>query len=220
MVGVNLAKNTASSNVKDDYKKLIESIGPHVDFIVMNISCPNVGWTSKLKDSEITELLGAVKQARDDKAPGKPVLLKISPDYDDTRIRDICQIAITMKVDGLVVSNTSKSRPDTLLSPHKIEAGGLSGRPIKDIAHRTLHNVYQMTGGLIPIVGVGGIESGEDAYQRIRAGASLIEIYTAMTFHGPGLIQMIKRDLDACLERDGFANVAEAVGADHCAENN
>ena len=120
-----------------------------------------------------------------------------------------------MKVDGLVVSNTSKSRPNTLLSPHKNEMGGLSGRPIKEIAHRTLHQVYQLTNGTIPIVGVGGIENGEDAYQRIRAGASLIEIYTAMTYYGPGLIQTIKRDLDACLERDGFKTVAEAVGADH-----
>ena len=122
---------------------------------------------------------------------------------------------MTMKVDGLIVSNTSKSRPNTLLSPHKIEIGGLSGRPIKDIAHRTLHQVYQLTSGTIPLVGVGGIESGNDAYQRIRAGASLIEIYTAMTFHGPGLIQTMKRDLDACLERDGFNSVSEAVGADH-----
>ena len=91
----------------------------------------------------------------------------------------------------------------------------MSGRPIKDIAHRTLHQVYQLTSGTIPIVGVGGIESGNDAYQRIRAGAALIEIYTAMTFHGPGLIQTMKRDLDACLERDGFNSVSEAVGADH-----
>jgi len=215
-VGVNLAKNTETiKTAKEDYISGLQTLGPHVDFIVMNISCPNVAWTSKLKDSEISDLVVAVREARDKYCEGTPVLLKIGPDYDEAKITSIVTVAKDTKVDGLIVSNTSTSRPDTLISPHRIEKGGLSGAPIKERALATLQKVYALTNGSLPIIGVGGIASGADAYARIRAGASLVEVYTAMTFGGPSLIQEIKHDLDACLIRDGFSSLAEAVGADY-----
>ena len=186
-----------------------------MDFIVVNISCPNVAWTSKLKDKDISNLIVAVRNARNEYCKDTPILLKIGPDYDASKMQSLATIAMRTQVDGLVVSNTSTSRPASLTSPHHVEKGGLSGQPIKERAHATLHTMYKLTSGTLPIIGVGGIANGEDAYARIRAGASLVEVYTAMTFAGPGLVQEIKRDLDACLIRDGFASVREAVGADH-----
>ena len=216
IIGVNLAKNTETKQTaKEDYSLGVQALGPHVDFIVMNISCPNVGWTSKLKDSEISELIVEVIETRNTHCSQIPVLLKIGPDYDDEKIKSIVQVATNTKVDGIIVSNTSKARPDSLISSHRHEAGGLSGQPIKDRAMLTLQKVYALTKGKIPLIGVGGIATGEDVYQRIRAGASLVEVYTAMTYGGASLVQDMKLELDQCLLRDGFQNVSEAVGADY-----
>lgn len=214
-IGVNLAKNTTSTTSKEDYIQGVQELGNTVDFIVMNVSCPNVSWTSKLKDNEIHDIIVAVREARDAYCSTTPILLKIGPDYDQTKMKTMADIAMKTKVDGLVVSNTSKSRPETLLSIHAKEKGGLSGQPIKERAHATLHTMYQLTKGQLPIIGVGGISNGKDAYERIKAGASLVEVYTAMTFSGPGLIQEIKRDIDSYLIRDGYSNISEAIGADH-----
>jgi dihydroorotate dehydrogenase len=214
-IGLNLAKNTTSTTSKEDYIQGVQLLGNTVDFIVMNVSCPNVSWTSKLKDNEIHDIIVAVREARDTHCSNTPILLKIGPDYDQAKMKTMADIAMQTKVDGLVVSNTSKSRPDTLQSIHAKEKGGLSGQPIKERAHATLHTMYQLTKGQLPIIGVGGISNGKDAYERIKAGASLVEVYTAMTFSGPGLIQEIKRDIDSYLIRDGYSNISEAIGADH-----
>jgi dihydroorotate dehydrogenase len=215
VLGVNLAKNTNSTSSEEDYIEGLTILGNEVDFIVMNISCPNVSWTSKLKESDVRNLIVAVKNARDQHCSKTPILLKIGPDYDQSKMKSLAKIALETKVDGLVVSNTSTSRPATLTSRHASEKGGLSGQPIKERAHATLHTMYKLTNGKIPIIGVGGIANGEDAYARIKAGASLVQVYTAMTYAGPGLIQEIKRDIDSFLIRDGFSNISEAIGVDH-----
>ena len=213
LVGVNLAKNTGNDDAEGDYRTGVRKLGPHVDFIVVNVSCPNVSWSSAMSSTAISDLVHAVRKERDDACPGVPVLLKIGPDGPKKR-RALAKLALDAGVDGLIVSNTSSSRPDTLKSEHRAEAGGLSGAPIKAMALETLKDARAVTKGKIPIIGVGGIESGADAYERIRAGASLVQIYSALVFQGPGLVGRIKRELAACLQRDGFDAVEDAVGVD------
>ena len=220
-VGVNLAKNTAHVDgvlASDDYVKGIYELGAVADFFVINVSCPNV---PSLNDTAIADVVRSVVKARDasplcKRADGRkvPVLLKIGPDYTKARLQQMAELALDVNIDGIVVSNTSSLRPASLESTLANESGGLSGRPIKDAALKSLRHMYRFTGGQIPLVGVGGIWTADDAYERIRAGATLIEMYSAMTFCGPGLVQEIKRGLDERLMSDGFANIGEAVGAD------
>lgn len=198
----------------DDYCFGVKTLGPHADFIVLNISCPNVKWTSKMESSEIEKILYAVKAERDLLPSFPPLLLKLGPDMSAESLQEIAKIAKDHRVDGLVMSNTTKSRPSCLQNPNAKENGGLSGKPLGPLALESLRTMYRLTNGEMPIVGVGGIMSSEDAYERIRAGASLIQIYTALVFEGPGLIQRIHHDLAIFLERDGFSNIQEAVGAD------
>jgi dihydroorotate dehydrogenase len=219
IVGVNLAKNTTSDDIIGDYKQGVRNLGGHVDFIVLNVSCPNVAWTSALSknDDEMAKMVCAVKEERDAHLTGArvpPMLLKLAPNMSDDTKKHMAHVALQCGVDGLVVSNTTSDRADTLQSKHSKETGGLSGAPIKQAALQTLRDMYRLTNGKIPLIGVGGIETGADAYERIRAGASLLEIYTALVYRGPGLVPEIKRELSALLQRDGFNSVAEAVGAD------
>jgi len=218
IVGVNLAKNTTSNDIIGDYKQGVRSLGGNVDFIVLNVSCPNVAWTSELsKDGdELANMVCAVKQERDAYLtnPKPPILIKLGPNMNDDAKKHMAEIAMHCEVDGLVVANTTSERPETLQSKHSKETGGLSGPPVKQAALQTLRDMYRLTNGKIPIIGVGGIESGADAYERIRAGASLLEIYTALVYKGPGLVPKIKRDLAALLHKDGFDSVADAVGVD------
>jgi dihydroorotate dehydrogenase len=141
--------------------------------------------------------------------------LKIAPDLTPADARDVVQVALAGGIDGLIVGNTTTARPADLRSRHAKESGGLSGRPLFALSTDLLRQVYQLTEGRLPLIGVGGIASGADAYAKIRAGASLVQLYTALIYHGPGLVGRIKRDLAACLRADRFATVAAAVGADH-----
>lgn len=218
IVGVNIAKNTSSNDIIGDYKQGVRNLGNHVDFIVLNVSCPNVSWTDTLnKDSdEMVKMVCAVKEERDsflsERRP--PILMKLGPNMNDATKKHMAEVALQCGIDGLVVSNTTSERSDTLKSKHAKETGGLSGSPIKEVAIQTLRDMYRLTHGRIPIIGVGGIETGADAYERIRSGASLLEIYTGLVYKGPGLVPQIKRDLYTLLHNDGFNSVAEAVGVD------
>jgi dihydroorotate dehydrogenase len=147
--------------------------------------------------------------------PPPPLLVKIAPDLSDQERADIAALALDRGIGGLVVSNTTVSRPSGLTDTHAGEAGGLSGRPLFRLSTAVLSDMYRLTDGRLPLVGVGGIASGADAYAKIRAGASLVQLYTALVYEGPGLVARVKRDLAAALAADGFAHVADAVGADH-----
>jgi dihydroorotate dehydrogenase len=145
-----------------------------------------------------------------------PLLIKIAPDLADADKSDIAAVAMRHAVDGLIVSNTTVERPGPVAAHrHGGEAGGLSGEPLFEASTQALRDMYRLTKGRLPLVGVGGVTSGRDAYDKIRAGASLVELYSALAYHGPALVPRVKRELAACLARDGFASVAEAVGADH-----
>jgi dihydroorotate dehydrogenase len=143
------------------------------------------------------------------------VLLKIAPDLTEADKRDIADVALSSGLDGLIVTNTTIARPPALHGAANTETGGLSGRPLFAPSTAVLSDMYRLTGGRLPLIGVGGISSPEDAYAKIRAGASLLQIYTALVYEGPGLVNRIKRGLAAKLRADGFTSIAQAVGADH-----
>ncbi|MGE0120722.1 MAG: quinone-dependent dihydroorotate dehydrogenase [Dongiaceae bacterium] len=218
IVGVNLGKNRDSADAGADYSAGAAALAPLADYLVVNVSSPNTPGLRALQEAAaLRALIERVQAARRAAVPERPppLLLKIAPDLTAAETRDIAQVALDTGVDGLIVSNTTTTRPPGLRGPAAAQAGGLSGRPLFALSTNLLRDVYRATGGRLPLVGVGGIASGADAYAKIRAGASLVQLYTALIYEGPDLIARIKRELAACLRADGFASVAAAVGADH-----
>jgi dihydroorotate dehydrogenase len=188
------------------------ALGPLADYIVVNVSSPNTPGLRELQSrAALGSLLDGVRQAIP-KPP--PILVKIAPDFDDDGLAELAEALLALAVDGVIISNTTIALREALRSPHRGETGGLSGRPLFDFSTRQLAAVYRHTKGQIPLIGVGGIDSAEAAYTKIRNGASLIQLYTALTYHGPGLVPEITAGLADRLRGDGFANVSEAVGAD------
>jgi len=218
IVGINLGKNRDSADAAADYTAGTTALAPLADYLVINVSSPNTPGLRALQEAAaLRDLLARVQTARQAAVPGgpPPLLLKIAPDLTPADARDVAQVALASGIDGLIVGNTTTSRPAGLRGRHARESGGLSGRPLFALSTELLREVYRLTEGRLPLIGVGGIASGADAYAKIRAGASLVQLYTALIYHGPGLVGRIKRDLAACLRADGFATVAAAVGADH-----
>ena len=160
-------------------------------------------------------MLEARHASAPDAAHLPPLLAKVGPDLDDAQIQDIAEVALATQIDGLIVGNTTITRLPDLRSRYAAETGGLSGPPLMPLATQCLAKMYVATGGKIPIIGCGGVASGADAYAKIRAGASLVQMYSSLVFHGPELVLRVKRKLGAFLRADGFKSVAEAVGADH-----
>ena len=216
VVGVNLGANKDSKDRTEDYVKGITGLAGLVDFYTVNISSPNTPGLRALQDkTALEELMARVNTERDRAAPGTPVFLKIAPDLSDEDKTDIADIAKEMDLDGLIISNTTIARPSGLRSRHMDEAGGLSGKPLFAPSTALLREFYGALGGGVPLIGVGGVSSTRDAYEKILAGASLVQLYTAMVYEGPGLPARILRGLPGYLEADGFQRIAEAVGAGH-----
>ncbi|HAK62039.1 MAG TPA: dihydroorotate dehydrogenase (quinone), partial [Alphaproteobacteria bacterium] len=212
-VGVNIGKNKDTGDAASDYVLGVATLGPLADYLVINVSSPNTPGLRALQGrTELEELLGRVMQALPDPAP--PLLLKIAPDLDDAGLRDVVEVALETGIDGMIVSNTTIQRPRELQSARRHEQGGLSGRPLFVLSTRRLQEVYRLSQGRLPLIGVGGVASGADAYAKIRNGASLVQLYTAMIYAGPGLVRRIAGELAALLARDGFGHVREAVGMD------
>lgn len=211
IVGVNVGANKDSADRIADYAAGAREMSPAADYLTVNISSPNTPGLRALQDSgALAELLAAVGEAR---GAAVPTFLKVAPDLSAQEIDGIARASIEAKVDALIVANTTVSRPP-LRSKHSGEAGGLSGAPLKDLALQRLKDFRAATGGAIPLIAVGGIENGVDAYARIRAGASLVQLYTALVYQGPGVARGICGELRSLLSRDGFATLGEAVGAD------
>ncbi len=211
IVGANLGRNKDSADAAADYAAGVRALGPHADYLVINVSSPNTPGLRALQGRE--PLAALIAAARGAAHP--PVLLKIAPDLTEADKQDIAEVALSSGLDGLIVSNTTIARPGGLRGEAKTETGGLSGRPLFAPSTAVLADMYRLTGGRLPLIGVGGIASAEDAYAKIRAGASLLQIYTALVYEGPGLVNRIKRGLAAKLRADGFTSIARAVGADH-----
>jgi len=215
-IGVNIGINKDCTDAPRDFAAVAGRLAPHVGFMVVNVSSPNTPGLRALQNiGPLREIVRAVREACNASASSPPpLLLKISPDLAIDDVTAITQLAAEEKLDGLVVSNTTISRPQDLRSARRAEMGGLSGRPLFTLSTAMLAHVYGVCGGALPLIGVGGVASGADAYAKIRAGASLVQLYTAMVFEGPGLITRIKSELAQLLKQDGYANVTAAVGAD------
>jgi dihydroorotate dehydrogenase len=210
IVGVNVGANKESAARIADYVAGVREMAAFADYLTVNVSSPNTPGLRDLQEAgAIGELLAAVMEARPER---KAVFLKVAPDLDPRGIDGIARAAVDHGVDALIVGNTTVSRPP-LRSKHAGEAGGLSGAPLKDLALQRLKDFRSATGGTLPLIAVGGIENGVDAYGRIRAGASLVQLYTALVYQGPGLARAIAGELKTLLGRDGFATLGEAVGA-------
>ena len=212
IVGVNIGANKDSTDRIGDYATMARLMAPYAHYLAVNVSSPNTPGLRALQDKgALAALLDAVLAARGKDGP--PVFLKVAPDLEPADIDDIARIALDKALGALIVSNTTISRPP-LQSHHGGEAGGLSGAPLRELAQQRLRDFRKATGGGIPLIGVGGIASAEDAWARIRAGASLVQLYSAMVYEGPGIARRITRGLEALMRRDGFASIAEAVGSE------
>ncbi len=211
-VGINLGANKDSADRAADFAQVLALVGPHVEFATVNVSSPN---TERLRDLQgkaaLTALLKGVLAVRDGLPAPVPVFLKISPDLDAAALEDIAEAATATGIDAIIATNTTLAR-EGLKSPGAQQAGGLSGAPLFAASTRILAHLSVLTQGRLPLVGVGGIASGEQAYAKIRAGASAVQVYSALVYGGLSLAADIARRLDALLARDGFASVAEAVG--------
>ncbi|XP_055777225.1 dihydroorotate dehydrogenase (quinone), mitochondrial-like isoform X1 [Salvelinus fontinalis] len=217
-LGINLGKNKLSQDAAADYLEGVRTLGPLADYLVVNVSSPNTPGLRDLQGKgELRQLLYKVLKERDALQGGSrpPVLVKIAPDLNAQDKQDIADVVTELGVDGLLVSNTTVSRPETLQDPQSKEVGGLSGQPIKELSTRTVREMYSLTKGKVPIIGVGGVASGQDALDKICAGASLVQLYTSLTYQGPPVVTKIKRELEQLLKEQGFASISDAVGADH-----
>jgi dihydroorotate dehydrogenase len=213
IIGINLGKNRDTNDAAGDYAAGILRTARLADYLVVNVSSPNTPGLRELQHRAMLEsLLGRLISVREETGCRVPLLLKIAPDLTPEERRDIAQVALDSGIDGLIVSNTTVERPPGLLSRHAHEAGGLSGRPLFAPSTALLADMYRLTQGRLPLIGVGGIASAADAYAKIRAGASLVQLYTALVFLGPDLVNQIKTGLAVLLRSDGFASIAEAVG--------
>jgi len=220
VLGVNLGKNKTSPSACEDYVAGVKMFGCVADYLVINISSPNTpGLRSLQGKDDLSKLIKAVLLAREqlhlDNPP--PVLVKIAPDLTEEDKIDIAEVvtATSTRVDGLVISNTTITRPASLTSPSKGEPGGLSGAPLSSLSTEAVRDMYRLCGGCVPIVGVGGVSCGQDAWEKVLAGASLVQVYSALVYQGPPLVTKIRRELGQILASSEFSSLQEAVGADH-----
>jgi dihydroorotate dehydrogenase len=212
VIGVNIGANKDSADRIADYVSGIGSMAQVARYLTVNISSPNTPGLRGLQDAgALDDLLAAIREARPEGGP--PVFLKVAPDLADGDPERIVRAALDHGIDALIVANTTVSRP-LLKSGHAGEAGGLSGAPLKPLALQALRTFRSAAGAQLPLIGVGGIANAEDAWQRIRAGASLVQLYSAMVYEGPGIAWRIARGLAQRLEREGYASIADAVGSE------
>lgn len=220
IVGINIGANKDSQDRITDYAEMARVMTPVASYLAVNVSSPNTPGLRALQDEgALSALIDGVIAARAESAAEAameslpPIFLKVAPDLEPQDVDAIARIALDKRLGALIVSNTTISRPD-LSSRHAGEAGGLSGQPLRALALERLRDFRRATGGEIPLVGVGGIATAEHAWERIRAGASLVQIYSAMVYHGPGLGAEIAGGLKRIMAREGFSSIAEAVGSE------
>ncbi|XP_030373825.1 dihydroorotate dehydrogenase (quinone), mitochondrial [Scaptodrosophila lebanonensis] len=220
VIGVNLGRNRRTRNAVDDYVLGVQTFGPVADYLVVNVSSPNTRGLRDLQSKQrLQELLEAVNNARAGltENPNVPVLLKLSPDLELQDMRDIVNVITKKKsrVDGLIVANTTVTRENLQDTSTAVQGGGLSGKPLRKRTTQMVAQMYALTNGRIPIIGVGGISSGYDAYEKIEAGASYVQIYTALVYEGPELVERVKEQLSILIAEKGFDNVQDAVGSNY-----
>jgi dihydroorotate dehydrogenase len=211
VLGANVGINKEGAEPEHDYPALVAAVAAYADYVVINVSSPNTPGLRDLQgEQQLQRILAAVRQA----VPVRPPLLvKVAPDLSEAGLEAVVEAAVTYGVDGLIVANTTIARPDTLRSPHANETGGLSGAPLLAASTAVLARAHRMAAGRLVLIGCGGVATGADVLAKLRAGASLVQLYTAFAYTGPALIPRLKRELLAGMRREGFTSVAEAIGA-------
>ncbi len=215
-VGVNIGKNkdTPLEQAVEDYVSCVDTLAPLGDYVVVNASSPNTPGLRQLQEPErLTALLQAVQARLAQVAPGKPLFLKIAPDLTPEAVDEVVDVARACGLAGLIATNTTIARP--FEHPVAKEAGGLSGAPVREAANAVIRRAYLRAGGALPIIGVGGVFTAADVYEKLRAGASVVQVYTGFIYEGPGMVPRLLAGLGPLLARDGFGSVREAIGADH-----
>jgi dihydroorotate dehydrogenase len=213
-LGINIGPNKDSNNFVDDYVNLINHVHDYADYITINISSPNTENLRNLQNkNELEELIRSVVSSIKDKDKQKPIFIKINPDENVESYKDIIDLVSKYSISGLVISNTSIQRNSNLTNEMQNETGGLSGKPLFNQANKILESIYRETQGSIILIGVGGVSSGHDAYQKIKLGASLVQLYSAFAFQGPSLINQINKELVQLVKNDGFNSISEAIGS-------
>jgi dihydroorotate dehydrogenase len=216
-VGVNVGKNKVTPNEQavEDYLACIDRLHAHADYMVVNISSPNTPGLRQLQEKDaLDKLLRACVARLAERGPGKALLVKLAPDLEPEALDEAVDVAIAAGVAGIVATNTTLSRAGVESHPRAKEAGGLSGAPLTARATEVIRRVALRAAGRVPIIGAGGIMSAEDAYAKLRAGATLVQVYTGFIYGGPGFAKRLNAGIARLLERDGFASVSEAIGAD------
>lgn len=222
VVGVNVGRNKTTPNerAEDDYLACIDRLHHLADYLVVNISSPNTPGLRQLQERAALErLLGACAARARALAIPKPLLVKLAPDLADEALDEAVDVALAVGAAGVIATNTTLQRPGAVAShPRAAEAGGLSGAPLGPLSRRAIRRIHRRAGGRLPIVGVGGIMNGADAYDRVRSGATLVQAYTGYIYGGPGFVRGVLRDLESLLRRDGFSCISEALGVDAAAD--
>ncbi len=211
IIGVNIGANKNTNDRILDYETGAQVFGEYASYLTVNVSSPN---TPGLRDLQARKPLSAVLKKVKQAVPKTPIFLKIAPDLDDAQLADMAETALKAKITGLIVSNTTTARDGVMGEKHADEAGGLSGKPLMEASTEMLGKARRLTQGQLVLIGVGGIASAQDAYAKIRAGASLVQLYSALTYQGVGMVSPLKRALSNLLRADGFTNISEAVGVD------
>jgi dihydroorotate dehydrogenase len=217
IIGINIGKNKDSDNYLDDYNYCLEKLGPLAHYVTINISSPNTPGLRNLQNrGQIEKLVKNLKEKKNNliSLENIPIFFKIAPDMDEEQIRDIALMSLSNNIDGLVISNSTIERPDTLRSNFKNEIGGLSGSPLFLKSTLMLKKMYTLTNGQIPLIGVGGVSNALECYEKIKSGACLIQLYSALIFQGPFIVNKILLDLSNILKMDGYKNIKDAIGKD------
>lgn len=217
IVGINIGKNKETEDAAVDYIELIDRYNGIADYFCVNISSPNTPGLRDLQNPKhlnpfLQKLIEARNSAEGEKTP---LLVKFAPDLASKDIAAIGQVILDVGVDGLVLTNTTSQRPDSLPDDFRGQTGGLSGPHVNQLSTQVIAAFYKVTEGRVPIIGIGGIEDAQDAYAKIKAGASLVQLYTAMIYKGPKIAQDISKGLSSLLKQDGYSNITQAIGADH-----
>ena len=213
VLGINIGKNKDTKKAADDYVKGIEMFGGQADYMTVNISSPNTkGLRDLQQKSDLKDLLNAVRKALKKHERSIPLLVKVAPDLNETEIADIVEVVQDQNIDGLIVSNTTISRPETLQSEYAGETGGLSGAPVFELSTKILNRFYVLTQGKLPLIGVGGVSTPEHAIAKIHAGASLVQLYSGMVYEGPSIAKKINQGLVQYMDREGVKSIKEMIG--------
>ena len=213
ILGINIGPNKENATKNDDYLICLEKFYDQADYIAINISSPNTPNLRSLHDKEkIINLIDAILNFRNQNEKIKPIIFKLSPNIDISEINNLSEIFLDKKIDGLILTNTSVEGKEDLLDENKREAGGLSGSPINLVSNKVILKFYKNLRGKIPIIGVGGVNDGKTAYEKIKCGANLVQLYTSMVFKGPYVASNINKELVELLKQDGLKNISEAVG--------